>query len=45
MSKRRLHSPEFKARVGMELISGRKTILEIAADHYIHRIQVSQWTR
>ena len=31
MSKRHTHSPEFKARVAMEAISGRKTI------------QVSQW--
>ena len=45
MSKRRTHSPEFKARVAMEAISGRKTIQEIAADHYIHTIQVSQWKR
>lgn len=45
MSKRRTHSPEFKARVAMEAISGRKTIEEIAADHAIHPIQVSQWKR
>ena len=45
MSKRRTHSPEFKARVVMEAISGRKTIQEIAADHAIHPIQVSQWKR
>ena len=36
MSKRRTHSPEFKARVAMEAISGRKTIQEITADHAIH---------
>jgi len=35
MSKRRTHSPEFKARVAMEAISGRKTIQEIAADHAV----------
>jgi transposase-like protein len=29
----------------MEAISGRKTIQEIAADHAIHPIQVSQWKR
>jgi transposase-like protein len=29
----------------MEAISGRKTIKEIAADHAIHPIQVSQWKR
>ena len=42
MSKRRTHSPEFKARVAMEEISGRKTLQKIAADHAIHLIQVSQ---
>jgi transposase-like protein len=45
MSKRRTHSPEFKARVAMEAIRGRKTIQEIAADHAIHPIQVSQSKR
>jgi transposase-like protein len=45
MSKRRTHSHEFKARIAMEAISGRKTIQEIAADHAIHPIQVSQWKR
>jgi transposase-like protein len=45
MSKRRTHSPEFKAKVAVEAISGRKTIQEIAADHAIHPIQVSQWKR
>jgi transposase-like protein len=45
MSKRRTHSPDFKARVAMEAISGRKTIQEIAADHAIHPIQISQWKR
>jgi hypothetical protein len=38
MSKRRTHSPECKARVAMEAISGRKTIQETAADHSIHPI-------
>ena len=45
LSKRRTHSPKFKARVAMEAISGCKTIQEIAADHAIHPIQVSQWKR
>jgi putative transposase len=45
MSKRCTHSPEFKARVTMEAISGRKTLKEIAADHAIHPIQVSQWKK
>ena len=29
----------------MEAISGRKTLQEIAADHAIHPIQVSQWKK
>jgi transposase-like protein len=45
MGKRCTDSPEFKARVAMEAISCRKTFQEIAADHAIHPIQVSQWKR
>jgi putative transposase len=45
MNKRRTHSSEFKAKVAMEAISGRKTIQEIAANHGIHPIQVSQWKK
>ncbi len=45
LSKRRTHSPGFKAKVAMEAIIGRKTIQENAADHAIHPIQVSQWKR
>jgi hypothetical protein len=40
MSKRRTHSPEFKFRVAMEAISGRKVIQEIAADRSIRLILV-----
>jgi putative transposase len=45
MSKRCTQSPKFKARVTMEAISGRWTLKEIAADHAIHPIQVSQWKK
>ncbi|MGA1712571.1 MAG: transposase [bacterium] len=45
MSKCRTHSPDLKARVALEAISGRKTIQEIAPDQAIHPIQVSQWKR
>jgi putative transposase len=45
MSRRRTHSPEFKARVAMEAINGRETLQEIAADHAVHPIQVSQWKK
>ena len=45
MSKRRTHSPEFKAKVAMEAINGRKTLQEIATDYAVHLIQVSQWEK
>jgi transposase-like protein len=45
MSNRRTHSPEIKARVAMEAISGRKTLQELAADHAENPIQVSQWKK
>ncbi|MEB3301670.1 MAG: transposase [Cyanobacteriota bacterium] len=40
MSKRRTHSPDFKAKVAMEAICGRQTLQQIAADHGVHPIQV-----
>ena len=45
MSKRRTHSLEFKARVAMEAIRGRKTLKETDADHTVHSIHVSQWKK
>ena len=45
MSKRCTHSPELKVRVAMKAISGRRSIQELAADHAIHPIQVSQWKK
>lgn len=45
MSKRRAHSPEFKARVAMEAISGRKTLQEIAASSGINPNKLSQSKR
>jgi len=38
MGMRRNRSPEFKTRVAIEAISGRKTIQKIAADNAIHPI-------
>jgi len=42
MSRRRTHNPDFMATVDMEEISGCKTIDELANDHIINHIQVSQ---
>ena len=42
-SKRRNHSAEFKARVGLEALKGIKTISEIAQENEVHPVQVSRW--
>ena len=46
MKKRRKnHSDEFKARVGLEAVQGLKTIQQIAKEHGVHPTQVSQWKK
>ena len=41
--KRRKHSGEFKAKVGLEALRGVKTVSEIAKQYDVHPVQVSQW--
>jgi transposase len=43
--KRRTHSAEFKARVGLEALKGVKTVSEIAREHKVHPVQVGQWKK
>ena len=43
--KRKVHLPEFKAKVRLEALRGVKTINEIAQDHGVHPVQVSQWKK
>ena len=43
--KRRTHSSEFKAQVGLEALKGIKTVSEIAREYEIHPVQVSQWKK
>ncbi len=40
---RRSYSAEFKAKIALEAIKGRKTINELAAEQGIHPNQISQW--
>ena len=42
---RRSFSAEFKARVALEAARGAKTVNEIAAEHGLHPVQVSQWKK
>ena len=43
--KRRVHTPEFKAKVGLEAVRGVKTISEIAQTYGVHPVLVGQWKK
>lgn len=40
---RRSYSAEFKAKLALEAIKGRKTVNDLAAEHGVHPNQISQW--
>ena len=42
---RQHHSPELKAKVGLEAIRGTKTINEIGLEYSVHPAQVSLWKK
>ena len=44
-AKRRRHSSEFKAKVGMEALKGVKTIQQLAKEFEVHPVQVSDWKK
>ena len=43
--KRKVHSAEFKAKVGLEAVRGVKTVNEIAQQYGVHPVMVSQWKK
>jgi transposase-like protein len=43
--KRKVHTPEFKAKVGLEALRGVKTINEIGQEYFVHPVQVGQWKK
>lgn len=43
--KRKIHAPEFKAKVGLEAVRGVKTISEIAQEYGVHPVLVGQWKK
>ena len=43
--KRRQHSPDLKARVGLEALKGIEPVHAIAAKFEVHPVQVSQWKK
>ncbi len=42
---RKTHSPEFKAKVGLEALRMAKTINEIGQEYGVHPVQVGQWKK
>ena len=42
---RKVHTPDFKAKVGLEALRGVKTINQIGQDYGVHPVQVGQWKK
>jgi len=42
---RKRYSAEFKAKIATEALKGHKTCNEIASEHGLHPVQVSQWKK
>lgn len=45
MSKRKQHSPEFKAKVALEAVKGEETVSELASRFGVHPTMIHQWKR
>ena len=45
MAKRRRFSPEFKAKVALEALSGAATLSELASKHAVHPNMIAAWKR
>jgi len=45
VKKRKVHTAEFKAKVGLEALRGAKTINEIGLAYGVHPVQVGQWKK
>ena len=45
MTKRKNHSPEFKARVALEAIREEMTMAELAKKYGVHPTQIGTWKR
>ncbi len=42
---RKRHSSAFKAKVALEAVKQDKTIAQLAKEHQVHPVQISQWKK
>lgn len=45
MSKRKNHSPAFKAKVALAALAGEKTIAELSSEFGVHQTVIHRWVR
>ena len=43
--KRKVHTPEFKAKLGLEALRGANTVNEIGQQYGVHPVQIGQWKK
>ena len=43
--KRKVHAPEFRAKVGLEALRGAKTVNQIGQDYAFHPVQIGLWKK
>ena len=43
--RRKVHTPEFKTKVGLEALRGVKTLNAIGQQYGVHPVQIGQWKK